>query len=235
MWSQYDEEYDSKQADDDLLFVHNHVKGISYFYTYEVVARFLQANNLLALATSTFKQDSGYRLLRKSSTGFPSIVDVCSVPNYLDVYGNKGAVIHLTGSTWDIRQFNAGPHPYILPNLMDALTWSLPFVVEKISDMYLEILRSTSGWCDSGKLIGSPRKEESTADPASKTAVEKKSRDTSSASCENQPQTEPDPTVDEAYFLEQLQREFPGGLRLPPVWDLTHLLIALSAAEKDRA
>lgn len=97
-------------------------------------------------------------MYRKTPTKkFPSVITVFSAPNYLDVYHNRGAVIKYKDRNITIRcvckrascfmiiqpldrQYNASPHPYWLPNFMDAFTWSLPFVGSKITEMLLAIL-----------------------------------------------------------------------------------------------
>ena len=70
-----------------------------------------------------------YRKSRK--TGSPSVMTLFSAPNYLDVYNNKAAMVKYEANMFSIRQFNSMPHPYWLPNFMDAFSWSLPFVGEK--------------------------------------------------------------------------------------------------------
>jgi len=62
---------------------------------------------------------------------FPSVVTVFSAPNYLDGYNNTAAILKYESNVLNIRQFNYTPHPYWLPDFMDAFSWSLPFIAEK--------------------------------------------------------------------------------------------------------
>ncbi|BEI83539.1 hypothetical protein CcaverHIS002_0401430 [Cutaneotrichosporon cavernicola] len=122
-------------------FIHNHVRGCSYFFTYNAACQFLERNNLLSIIRAHEAQDAGYRMYKKTkTTGFPSVMTIFSAPNYLDVYSNKAAVLKYESNVMNIRQFNCTPHPYWLPNFMDVFTWSLPFVGEKITDMLIAIL-----------------------------------------------------------------------------------------------
>ncbi|KAI1315458.1 3',5'-cyclic-nucleotide phosphodiesterase (PDEase) (3':5'-CNP) [Mortierella claussenii] len=143
LWADPLEEFGQEKTNE--YFVHNHVRGCSYFFSYHAACAFLEKNNLLAIIRAHEAQDAGYRMYRKTkSTGFPSVMTIFSAPNYLDMYNNKAAVLKYENNVMNIRQFNASPHPYWLPNFMDVFTWSLPFVGEKISDMLLAILNTCS-------------------------------------------------------------------------------------------
>lgn len=72
---------------------------------------------------------------------FPSVITIFSAPNYLDVYHNRGAVLKYSNKNITIRQYNSSPHPYWLPNFMDAFTWSLPFVGSKSESPLLQVSR----------------------------------------------------------------------------------------------
>ncbi|EMR10187.1 serine/threonine-protein phosphatase 2B catalytic subunit [Pneumocystis murina B123] len=139
LWSDPSEEFGEEKTDD--FFVYNHVRGCSYFFSYAAVCTFLERNNLLSIIRAHEAQDSGYRMYRKTkTTGFPSVMTIFSAPNYLDIYNNKAAVLKYENNIMNIRQFSSSPHPYWLPNFMDAFTWSLPFVGEKIIDAFISIL-----------------------------------------------------------------------------------------------
>jgi serine/threonine-protein phosphatase 2B catalytic subunit len=143
LWADPLEEFGQEKTNE--FFVHNHVRGCSYFFSYPAACSFLEKNNLLSIIRAHEAQDAGYRMYRKTrTTGFPSVMTIFSAPNYLDVYNNKAAVLKYENNVMNIRQFNCTPHPYWLPNFMDVFTWSLPFVGEKITDMLIAILNTCS-------------------------------------------------------------------------------------------
>ncbi|KAH9974641.1 serine/threonine-protein phosphatase 2B catalytic subunit A1 [Lactifluus volemus] len=141
LWSDPVEDFGQEKGSES--FVHNHVRGCSYFFTYQAACAFLERNRLLSIIRAHEAQDAGYRMYRKTrTTGFPSVMTLFSAPNYLDVYNNKAAILKYESNVLNIRQFNCTPHPYWLPNFMDAFTWSLPFVGEKITDMLVAVLNT---------------------------------------------------------------------------------------------
>ncbi|GAA5811029.1 hypothetical protein MFLAVUS_004458 [Mucor flavus] len=143
LWADPLEEFGEETTPD--LFVDNRVRGCSYFFTYPAVCAFLQRNNLLSIIRAHEAQDAGYRMYRRNNTtSFPAVMTIFSAPNYLDVYNNKAAILKYEDNVMNIRQFNATPHPYWLPQFMDVVEWSLPFVGEKITNMLLAILNICS-------------------------------------------------------------------------------------------
>ncbi|CAK7567105.1 MAG: 3',5'-cyclic-nucleotide phosphodiesterase (PDEase) (3':5'-CNP) [Sporothrix epigloea] len=143
LWADPLEDFGLEKTSD--YFLHNHVRGCSYFFSYQAACAFLEKNNLLSIIRAHEAQDAGYRMYRKTrTTGFPSVMTIFSAPNYLDIYNNKAAVLKYENNVMNIRQFNCTPHPYWLPNFMDVFTWSLPFVGEKITDMLIAILSTCS-------------------------------------------------------------------------------------------
>ncbi|KAJ3200949.1 3',5'-cyclic-nucleotide phosphodiesterase (PDEase) (3':5'-CNP) [Entophlyctis luteolus] len=142
LWADPLEDFGQERTNE--FFVHNGVRGCSYFFSYYAACSFLEKNGLLSVIRAHEAQDAGYRMYRKTrTTGFPSVITIFSAPNYLDVYNNKAAVLKYENNVMNIRQFNCSPHPYWLPNFMDVFTWSLPFVCEKtiaVTDMLLSIL-----------------------------------------------------------------------------------------------
>ncbi|KAG0351912.1 3',5'-cyclic-nucleotide phosphodiesterase (PDEase) (3':5'-CNP) [Gamsiella multidivaricata] len=89
LWADPLEEFGQEKTNE--YFVHNHVRGCSYFFSYHAACAFLEKNNLLSIIRAHEAQDAGYRMYRKTkTTGFPSVMTIFSAPNYLDVYHNKG-------------------------------------------------------------------------------------------------------------------------------------------------
>ncbi|KAK7197711.1 serine/threonine protein phosphatase [Novymonas esmeraldas] len=121
-------------------FVPNTTRGCSYVYSNAAACNFLRENDLITIIRGHEAQDEGYHLYKKTSKGFPAVICVFSAPNYCDTYDNRAAIVMLNRNVMNIRQFNSSPHPYYLPNFMNAFTWSLPFVAEKLLDMWANVL-----------------------------------------------------------------------------------------------
>ena len=114
----------------------NASRGCSFMYSHDSVCEFLNTNKLKGLIRAHEVQAEGYRAFPKNlATNFPSVISVFSAPNYCDLYGNKGAVLNLVDDHLDIAQFVSQPHPFHLPNFMDAFAWSVPFVCENLSEL----------------------------------------------------------------------------------------------------
>jgi serine/threonine-protein phosphatase 2B catalytic subunit len=110
LWADPLEEFGQEKTQD--FFVHNHVRGCSYFFSYPAACAFLEKNNLLSIIRAHEAQDAGYRMYRKTrTTGFPSVMTIFSAPNYLDVYNNKAAVLKYENNVMNIRQFSEYPRP----------------------------------------------------------------------------------------------------------------------------
>ncbi|KAF8257821.1 Metallo-dependent phosphatase-like protein [Lactarius quietus] len=92
MWSDPIEDFGQEKGPTN--FVHNYVRGCSYFYTYKPVCQCLEHNRLLFVIRAHEAQDVGHRMYRQSrKTGFPSVMTLFSAPNDLDVYNNKAAMV----------------------------------------------------------------------------------------------------------------------------------------------
>jgi len=151
LWSDPIEDYNE---DDGMGFIANEARGCSYSFGFKAVTTFLDKNKLLCVIRAHEAQDLGYKMYKQHpKTKFPTLITLFSAPNYLDAYGNKGAVMRYDKAVMNIRQFQHVDHPYWLPNFMDVITWSLPFVAEKVSETLLAILKL----CDSEEIIEKQR------------------------------------------------------------------------------
>lgn len=149
IWSDPIDDFDetkSEQAVNHDSFVYNFNRGCSFNFTFRALEKFLKKNNLICLIRAHQVQKEGIYLARPLSkhSEFPCMISVFSAPNYCDVYGNKGALLRYDGCQLHVKLFTAAAHPFVLPNFQNALTWSLPFIIEKLNDILVYFLNLIS-------------------------------------------------------------------------------------------
>lgn len=138
MWSDPCNDFDEL---DQEKFSPNESRGCSYSYGFKAVCTFLEDNDLLSLIRAHEAQSLGYKMQRKNSDGFPSVITIFSAPNYIDSYKNKAAILNYENDSLNVKTFSHSPHPYWLPSFMNVFEWSIPFVTEKLTQFLLSILR----------------------------------------------------------------------------------------------
>ena len=89
-------------------FEPNAARGCSFFYSYAAVLKFLNENGFMCMIRAHEAQDHGklslmneritnplgYKMYKSNpKNGFPVLITLFSAPNYLDVYGNKAAIL----------------------------------------------------------------------------------------------------------------------------------------------
>ncbi|KAF7700704.1 Serine/threonine-protein phosphatase 2B catalytic subunit [Cucumispora dikerogammari] len=132
LWSDPHTFYD---INDDATFITNYKRGTAYLYGYKGVCEFLKRNNLTTIVRGHEVMENGYELKRAFVESLPSVITIFSAPNYCDVYKNKGAYL-LYDDHFFIKQVIGVKHPFVLPGFLNSITWSLPFIAEKLVEIF---------------------------------------------------------------------------------------------------
>jgi len=131
LWADPNPDFDCPEE-----FLVNTSRGCSYYYSHAAVLNFLEENELLSIIRAHEAQDSGFSLMKASArSNFPSVITLFSAPNYLGTYDNKGAIFKYNNNAIDIKQFLQSPAPFVLPGWENAITWSIQFLVEKVTEI----------------------------------------------------------------------------------------------------
>ena len=77
-----------------------------------------------------------------SQDSFPYVITIFSAPNYCGSYNNKAAVLILKNNNLQLKQYQESEAPYRLPDNLNLISWSMPFLAEKITGMLYHILRN---------------------------------------------------------------------------------------------
>jgi len=128
----------------DIEFRPNVTRGCSYEFGYSAARQFVKENNFKAIIRAHEVKRLGFEehFFKDSGIEIPPVITVFSAPNYCDMYENRAAFIQM-GVTGQCKfgQITWTDHPYWLPNFDDAFSFSIPFVGECVTSMYMGLLR----------------------------------------------------------------------------------------------
>eukprot|EP01098_Paradermamoeba_levis_P000093 TRINITY_DN100_c0_g1_i1.p1 TRINITY_DN100_c0_g1~~TRINITY_DN100_c0_g1_i1.p1 ORF type:complete len:536 (-),score=144.12 TRINITY_DN100_c0_g1_i1:121-1641(-) len=127
----------------DVQFVENPTRGCGYIFGYAAAIQFCEDNNLISIIRAHEVQAEGYFLhyFLRDDREHPPCITIFSAPNYCDMYNNQAAVMKIDKDGYQFHQVAASEHPFYLPDMMDGLNWSFPFVLENLTDLSLAILK----------------------------------------------------------------------------------------------
>ena len=81
------------------------------------------------------------RKILSASKAPPYMFTIFSCPNYCDMYGNKAGALTLLDTEYSLRTFSSMPHPYVLPTLDNALSYTFPYVMENVLQFFLNAMK----------------------------------------------------------------------------------------------
>eukprot|EP00727_Mastigamoeba_balamuthi_P004873 m51a1_g14384 hypothetical protein (908) ;mRNA; f:296311-300861 len=128
---------------DNVDFIENRSRKLSYYYGPRAVSRFLAENNIGCVVRGHQVQKMGYmEHFVKDEAQLAPVLTIFTAPNYCDKYCNRGALLKLTSDGFKIRRFRESQHPFVLPQFMDAITYSLPFFTDQLATLFQALASS---------------------------------------------------------------------------------------------
>jgi len=116
-----------------VTFVSNTIRKTSFQFGFSAISPFLKRNRLACVIRAHQVVGEGAKEhFFMAQQEFPLVVTVFTAPNYCDMYGNKGAVLKILDDDFEYHQFDAVSHPFYLPNFVDVLGFSVPYIMESL-------------------------------------------------------------------------------------------------------
>ena len=141
-------------------FLENPERECSNYFGKKPVKKLLKRNKLLSIFRGHQVQCDGFKMHKwGSKDSFPYVITIFSAPNYCGSYNNKAAVLILKNNNLQLKQYQETEAPYRLPDNLNLISWSMPFLAEKITGMLYTILKNCTpaelleGTDDAEKII----------------------------------------------------------------------------------